>query len=70
SFAIDELVSLADKHGVMLSTDCSGVKNPKNGELTTEHLRAMLERRDFQVTHECAFGLGFEMKRAPRTLAL
>lgn len=64
-FAINELGSLADLHGVTLTTDCSGVNNPKKG-LSTEALRELFERRGFDVTQNHMLGDGCEMVRKPR----
>jgi hypothetical protein len=58
SFALDDLVGLADRHGVQLVLDC-GSLDSKNG-LTTKQLRDFYARRDFVPSG------GFEMRRMPR----
>ena len=64
SFAMDEIVSLADIYNVKLKTDCSGVNDPKEG-LSTVALKGLFERRGFRVIGEYPNNMGFEMERNP-----
>ena len=56
-FAMDELVSMADRHGVTLSLDC-GSLDTKQGR-TTDELRDFYGRRGFVESG------GYEMTRHP-----